>query len=379
MRTTTTLLVFSVVCLLGLGIVILTSTSALHAELLYGDPHFFLKRQSLWMILGIGVASFTAWFPYMYWRQLAIPLALISLVLLVMVLIPGIGVEIKGSSRWLRLGGINVQPSEFAKLALIVWLAWWMAMQKRRSQQIFRGWFVPLTVLGLFAVLILLEPDYGTTALLGVVGLLVMFMGGTRLGYLAVTGVVGAVGFGLMVAQNPVRRMRVLAFLEPEKYQSDEAYQLIQALYAFGLGGRSGVGLGDSLQKRHYLPEAHTDFIFAILGEELGFLSTIGVVLAFVVILVCGLNISRRAIDPFGRLLAFGITAMITLQAALNIAVVTGALPTKGIALPFISFGGSSMVTTMAMVGILLNVSRYAADPFDRAEDRIIKDRPLDF
>lgn len=379
MKTTAALLMASVVLLVGLGIVILASTSGVQGEMLYGDAYFFLKRQAIWMTLGIVLAVFTVRFPYMFWRQLAIPLALVSLVLLGMVLIPGIGVEIKGSSRWLRFGGINVQPSELAKLSVVVWLSWWMAIFYRRSHEVVRGWFAPLVVLGLFAGLILLEPDYGTTALLGFVGLLIMFMGGTRLGYLVVTGLVGAVGFALMVAQNPVRRMRVLAFLEPEKYQAAESYQLTQALYAFGLGGQTGVGLGESVQKRHYLPEAHTDFILAILGEELGFVFTLGVVILFIVILACGLNISRRAVDPFGRLLAFGITAMITLQAALNIGVVTGSLPTKGIALPFLSFGGSSLVMTMAMIGILLNISRYAADPFDRAEDRVIKDRTLDF
>lgn len=375
---TCSILIVTVLSLMILGVVIVYSTSGGQGEVLFGDSLHYLKRQLLWMLIGLVLALACWQIHYSYWRVLAVPLAVFSLLLLVMVILPSVGVEINGSRRWLRFGPLNFQPSELAKLALIVLLASWMGHCFRRAQEFRRGLVVPLVMLAPFAGLILREPDYGTTMLVSAVALMVMFMGGTRLSYLVVTGLSGLLAFGLLIAHNPVRRMRVLAFLDPDKYADDHAYQLVQALVAFVRGGSSGVGLGQSLQKREYLPEAHTDFIFAILGEEIGFPGTFLVMVLFVVLLLCGLYISRRAVDPFGRLLGFGITSLITLQAALNIGVVTGSLPTKGIALPFVSFGGSSLVMTLAMVGILLNIARNAADPFDREEDRIIKDRPLD-
>ena len=327
------------------------------------------------MALGLTAAFLTSRFDYRYWRKLGLPMALFSVTLLAMVLIPGVGVTINGSTRWLRFGPVNFQPSELAKLASIVILAWWMARYQRQAQEFRRGLVAPIAMLGLFALLVLREPDFGTAMLIGLVGMCIMFLGGTRMGYLLVTGLAGVAGLGLMIAQDPERRSRILAFLNPEKYADDEAFQLMQALYAFVVGGARGVGLGQSMQKRHYLPEAHTDFILAIIGEEAGFGATLMVVVLFVVMLGCGLFISLKAHDRFARLLSFGITMTLTIQALLNIGVVTGSLPTKGIPLPFISFGGSSLVMSLAMVGILVNIARQTTDDFGDEERRSIKDR----
>ncbi len=219
-------------------------------------------------------------------------------------------------------------------------------------------------------MLIILEPDFGATILIGAVGLAIMFIGGTRISYLFLTGLIGVSTMVLLIAQDDERRGRVLAFLNPEKYAQGEAFQLTMGLYAFISGGLDGKGLGNSMQKRFYLPEAHTDFIFAILGEEWGLLGTLSVLMLFFVFFVCGMLISARVEDRFGKLLAFGLTLIIIIQAALNMGVVTGSLPTKGITLPFISFGGSSMLVCLAMTGILINVAITAAHTPDALERR---------
>jgi cell division protein FtsW len=255
------------------------------------------------------------------------------------------------------LGPMTFQPSELAKLSVIILLAWYMARTQRGVREFGRGLFVPLCLLGGVAILILAAPDFGTTMLVGAVGMLIMFAGGTRAGYLSVTAALGGLGFIFLIMQDTVRMRRVLAFLDPDKYAQDEAFQLLSAIYAFVIGGARGVGLGQSIQKRFYLPESHTDFIFAIIGEELGVVASISVVLLFGVLFGCGMFIALRTTDLFGKLLALGITLMITLQASLNMAVVTGLVPTKGLPLPFISYGGSSIVITMIMVGILVNIA----------------------
>lgn len=269
---------------------------------------------------------------------------------------------------------MNFQPSELAKFSIVVFLAWWMARIQRHAGELKRGLIWPLFGLGLCLGLIFIEPDFGTTMLIGVVGMTMMFVGGTRMTYLAVAAVTGLAGFTLAVMQNAERMRRITAFLNPEKYALDEAHQLLMAIYAFVVGGPYGVGLGQGLQKHSYLPEAHTDFIFAIIGEELGLVFSLLVVILFLAFFLCGLRISLRAPDQFGRLLGFGITLMITVQAAINIGVVTGSLPTKGLPLPFISFGGSSLFMTLGMVGVLLNIASQVADGGREDETRYIKD-----
>ena len=350
----------------------LASTSSYQGETQYGDPNHFLKRQLAWLTIGIVAALITAHLDYHYWRMFAVPVAVFSIVLLIMVLIPGVGLNIKGSSRWLSFGVLRFQPSELAKFSTILLLAWWMSQIQRRAADFKLGLLIPLVFLGSILMLIFIEPDFGTTMLIAVVGMTMMFIGGTRFSYLLVAGLLGLVGFVLAVMQNAERMRRITAFLNPEKHSQDEAYQLLNAIYAFVVGGGLGVGLGQSLQKRFYLPEAHTDFIFAIVGEELGLPASLLVVILFLGFLICGIRISSRALDSFGKLMGFGLTLMITIQAAINIGVVTGCLPTKGLALPFISFGGSSLVMSMMMTGVLINISRHT----DRGgtASRFIKD-----
>lgn len=375
MLKTTTLLIGIVGILITIGIVMLASTSGIQGQANFGDPTHYLKRQVMFLIVGLVAAYMTGRIPYIYWKVMAVPLGLVSLALLVMTILPGVGISINGSRRWLPLGPIRFQPSEIAKLASIVVLAWWMGRVRRQAYEFRRGLAVPMTLLGAFALLIFVEPDFGTTMLVATVGMAVMFMGGTRISYLVVSGLLGFSTLALLIAEDEERRNRVIAFLDPEKYASGEAFQLMQALYAFVVGGPRGVGLGGSMQKLHYLPEAHTDFIFAILGEEFGFGATLGVVLLFFLFFICGLVITKSASDPFGKLLSFGITTLITLQAALNIGVVTGSLPTKGLPLPFISFGGTSLVISLAMVGILVNVARYGGAPTGGGGEEFIQDK----
>jgi cell division protein FtsW len=245
-----------------------------------------------------------------------------------------------------------------AKLSAIVLLSWWMARVQRNPGHWRNGMVVPGAMLGSFALVILAEPDFGTAMLIGSVGMAILFVGGARIGYLLLASVGAAALLGLLIAHNPERSERILAFLDPWKHAQDAAYQLTQGIYAFVCGGPNGVGLGQSIQKRYFLPEAHTDFIFAILGEELGLRGSLSVALLFFVFFICGMWIAFRTEDRFGKLLAFGITLLLTAQSGLNMGVVTGLLPTKGIPLPFISSGGSSMLISLAMVGILVNIGQ---------------------
>jgi cell division protein FtsW len=371
---TASMLLGAVLVLLTLGIVMLASTSSVQGESQFGDALYFVKRQALWLVLGFIGMMVTAHIPYDWWKRLAVPLAVATVLLLAAVLVPGIGTSIKGSRRWLRLGSLSFQPSELAKLGTIVLLAWWMARIQRHADELWKGMIVPLGILGVNLLLIFIEPDFGTTLLIATVGMAMMFVAGVKFSYLLVAALAGLTGFFLAVMRNAERMRRIIAFLNPEKYARHEAYQLWNAIYAFVIGGGTGVGLGQSLQKRFYLPEAHTDFIFAIIGEELGLAASLLVVVLFLAILICGIRISLHAPDGFSRLLGFGLTLMITLQAVINIAVVTGCMPTKGLPLPFISFGGSSMIISMAMIGILINIGRAGITDED-IERRAIKDR----
>lgn len=362
---TASVLVGVALILSTLGIIMLASTSLMHGAQQFNDPYFFVKRQAVWLMLALGFGFLASRIDYTFWRTWALPLGGITLLLLVGALLPGIGVTVKGSSRWIRLGPINFQPSELAKISMIICMAWYVSRNKRSIREFWRGLVLPLTLLGLFAGLIFIAPDFGTTMLVGSVGLLLMFVGGTRVGYLAITASLGLAAFAYAVMQDSVRMRRITAFLNPEKYAQDEAFQLLNAIYAFVVGGARGVGFGQSIQKRFYLPESHTDFIFAIIGEEMGLFASLSILLAFALIFVLGMRIAWRAPDFFGKLLALGITCMITLQAAFNIAVVTGAVPTKGLPLPFISYGGSSILMTLVMIGILVNIALQASDDED--------------
>ncbi len=354
MGRTATIMFCAVLVLVTVGFVTLASIGVVHDEV-HGAPLLLARRQALWIVLAAVTGVLAALIPYRVWQRLAVPAALFSMSLLAAVLVGG--ARIQGSARWLQLGPLRFQPSELAKISVVMLLAWWLARVKRHAREWVPGTLIPLVMLSGFLLLIFIAPDFGTTFLLGVVGLGMLFLAGAHAGSLLIVSIAGGTMFLFAVMHNELRMQRFLAFLEPEKYAQREAFQLLNALYAFVLGGLRGVGLGQSLQKRFYLPEAHNDFIFAIVGEELGALGTFSVLLMYTVLLVCGMAIARHARDPFGRLLAAGLTIMLVAQAVINMAVTTGCLPTKGIVLPFISAGGSSMVVSAVMIGMLINVA----------------------
>lgn len=381
--TAPTLLVGAVALLLAFGLVMLTSASRVRAAVRYGDPLYLLVRQIGWLGISVVVALIVAHLDYRWYRKIAWLVLAVSVIGLLLVFVPGIGARRGGSSRWVIIAGFQFQPSEFAKLAMIIALAAWYA-NRSRAMTIIRGICVPLLMIGLIGVLLFLEPDYSTLALVAAVGGGIMFVSGVKWRHLLIPALAGILLFTIAVIHDQTRWQRVESLWDQEGNPA-AAYQLQQAKEAFALGEWTGIGLGESIQKYRYLPEAHNDFIFAIIGEELGLVASGIVVLLFLMVLICGLRISVCAPDRFGRLLGTGLTLILSVQALVNVAVVTGCLPTTGITLPFISYGGSSLLVTMVMIGILLNIARQAGAPDDppirepRRNAGIIANRELSF
>lgn len=371
MQRTITVLIAAVLILVTVGLVMLFSASMVH----YENSEYFIFRQMIWMVVSLIFAVICTQIDFQLFRKAALPLAVLCAVALVLVRVPGVGHSVKGSWRWIQIGPLTVQPSEFAKVGMILAAAWWISRRRRYMHTFKRGILVPMLGLGLFAGLLLVEPDFGTTILTGLVVVTLLYVGGVRPVHLFGFGAVGAAGFAILLLNNANRMGRIFAFVDPEKYAQGEAWQLINALNAFASGGAYGTGLGNSIQKYHYLPEAHTDFIFPIIGEELGLPATLIVLLLFLVVFICGLFIAARANDDFGRFSALGFTLMITFQAMINLAVVTGSMPTKGIALPFISYGGSSLLVCASMVGMLVNVAHTARSPKAKKRTALFKDK----
>ena len=297
---------------------------------------------------------------YQTLKKLHIPsiLAVLAVLSLILVLTPQFGKTINGSQRWFKIGG---QPSELAKVAFIIFLAWYGERNLRRMDDFWRGLAIPGAVIGVFVVLLFLEPDWGTAMLFAALGGAMLMLSGVRWLHALPPVLLGILALSFMLWENPVRRERVMAFLYPEKYKETVGFQTYQAKLAFGAGGLTGKGLGNGRQKRGFVPEHHTDFILSVIGEELGLIATLAVVAGFAGIVICGANIARGAPDDFGRLLASGITLLFGLQAFINIGVVTGSLPNKGISLPFISYGGSNLLAMMMCAGLLFSVARTAA------------------
>lgn len=345
--------------LVSLGLVMLASASSVQSAVNYGGAHYFVIRQIVWVLLALIAGIVVARLDSRLLYRLALPLWIFAMILLVLVRIPGIGHNINGSYRWLKFGPLTMQPSEFAKVSLILMLAWLISRNRRRLNEFRRGIMLPLICLALTAGMVLVEPDFGMAILFSFMGLLMMFAGGVHVGYLIVVALLGMSGGSVLIMQNPERMRRIMAFLSPTEHVRGEAWQLANSLCAFQNGGPFGVGLGQSIQKHFYLPEAHTDFIFAILAEELGLVGSLSTLLLFVVFLLCGVMIAIKIKYPFGRLVVAGVTFMISTQAAINLCVVTGCLPTKGIPLPFISYGGSSMVVGGALVGLIVSLVRH--------------------
>ncbi|CAN5378033.1 putative lipid II flippase FtsW [soil metagenome] len=351
------LLVFSVIFLVALGMVMLLSTSAFSVDHA-GDVYYDVKRQAAWLVVAVLACATIAALDYHWLAKGAKVWYVLAVLILVACFIPGIGREVNGASRWIGFGAFRFQPSELAKLAGVVCLAAWYARYADESRHLVRGFVIPLALAGLLVLLIGLEVDLGTAALLGAVSLGIMYVAGAHGGAMLAAVAGGAAALGAVIFLIPNRLGRLLAFLDLEAHQGGFGYQQWHGLLAFGTGGIGGLGLGSGRQKMLYLPFAHTDFIFPMVGEELGLPFTLLVVFFFVVLLVAGCVIALHAPDRFGKLLAAGIVLMITLQAVLNIGVTTAVLPNKGLPLPFVSYGGSNLLCCFLGVGILLNIYR---------------------
>lgn len=375
MRRTILVLICAVLILATLGLVMLYSSSMVRGDSQYDNTEHFIARQLLWLSVSLMAGIVCARMDLRWVRTAALPMAGFCLLLLILVRIPGIGFRINGSWRWLRFGQLTLQPSEFAKIGLILVMAWWIAPRQRYMHNFKRGLLPALGVLGLFCGLLIIEPDLGTTTLFGTVALLLLLAGGSRWTHLLGIAGAGAGALTVFVLNDPNRMGRIMAFRDSVKYAQGAAWQLSKGLDAFASGGAFGSGLGNSIQKYYYLPESHTDFILPIIGEELGLGGSLSVLILFSIIFICGMRIAARASDSFGRFTALGITLMTTIQALINMAVVTGIVPTKGLALPFISYGGSSLLVSSAMVGLLINVAHEVLDPKDKARQALFKDR----
>jgi cell division protein FtsW len=350
------LLVTAVVALTALGVVMLTSTGA-YAQDAKGDPFYFLKNQLQWLVVGVVACVGAAIVDYRHLEKRWWWVYLGAAVLLALCFVPHIGHKINGASRWIRIGGQTFQPSELGKLASLVALSWWFSRKQTDPKSFLQGFVYPLAGVGVLIALIAPEVDLGTSALIGSTTLLIMFVAGTRLIYLGILASGGLAGLYTAVQMMPERAGRFLAFLRPDDFPKD-AYQQVQGLIAFGSGGAWGLGLGNGRQKFAYLPYAHTDFIFPMVGEEMGLPFTLGVVFCFLILLTAGVLIATRASDRFGKLLGFGVVSLLALQAILNIGVTTMLLPNKGLPLPFISYGGSNLVFCLMGVGILISIYR---------------------
>lgn len=352
------MLIAAVTGLVCFGLVMVYSTSSASALLIGGDPKEQVTRQVIYAIAGVGAYMvFTRMSPAGM-RRLAPMLLLASIGLLLLVLVPGIGTVVNGSRRWISLGGLgNIQPSEIAKLALVLFVAHMIAMRPAGLREL-RGLVPYFGVLAVLGALIVVEPDMDTTMILGVTLMAMLAIAGARLRHLA--GVIGGLTViaGLVMIAEPYRRQRLLAFLDPWGTAGDVGYQGAQAQIAIGVGGVHGVGLGDGVQKAFYLPEASTDMILATVGEELGLIGVFAVLAGFVVVAIAGFRIALGARDLFQQMVAAGITSMIVLQAAVNMGAVLGILPMAGLTLPFVSFGGSSLIVLLAATGILVNIGR---------------------
>jgi len=351
------ILFLAVLGLLVIGIVMLFSTSA-YARDSHGDVYFFIRRQAIWIGIGLVACIFAALVNYQFWQKTWWLWFVAALAALALCYIPHIGMRINGSRRWVGYGPITFQPSELAKIAIIFFLAAWFARSEKPEGNALWGFIIPLAIISVPAALVLGEVDLGTTALIGTTAFVVMFIAGTNPLLLAGLAVAGLGGLLVVATQISERMGRLSAFLHPQTYKDDAGLQQMQALIAWGSGGMDGLGLGNGRQKMLYLPYAHTDFIFPIIGEELGLRFSLLVVFLFVVIIVCGIMIALHARDRFGMLLGCGIVSLLALQAAVNIGVTTSLLPNKGLPLPFISYGGSNLAACLFGIGILVNIYR---------------------
>ena len=344
------------------GVVMVFSASAVVAGNRFHDPWYFLKRQLAWLGAGLLVMHLISKIDYTIWKKLAIPLLFGTTVLLMLVLVPSFGSVAKGARRWLHLGPLNIQPAELAKYAVAIYIAAYLT--KKQDQIIAVSTNTARDV-----------PDLGTVVVMGLVVVAMLFLAGARIKHLGLLALCALPTVAALILGSPYRRRRVIEYLYGAKDPTGSGYQIHQSFLAFGSGGPFGVGLGEGKQKLFFLPEAHTDFVLALVGEELGLMGTVTIVLLFGLFVIKGFQIARRARNPFGRHLAMGITLLVGMQALVNAGVVTGLLPTKGLTLPFVSYGGSSLMANLFGVGILLNISRDRQGGQDSSGPRAVRKR----
>ena len=363
-------ILYSILALVAIGIIMVFSASYYDALYKHKNVFFFLKKELTWAPIGLIALGVMTIIDYHQWKKITKPAYFITILALVAVLL--VGENINGATRWLKIAGISFQPSELAKYVIVFFLA----MMIDKYGGISKSWKAPLIYLitaAIFSVLVYLENNLSIASIIMFVAFIMVFVSGMSfkqtLALIGIGGVAGTLG----IFTSDYRTERFISFLDPWKYANDEGYQLVHSLYAIGSGGLFGVGLGNSKQKALYMPEPHNDFIFAIIGEELGLIGCIAVIIIFVVLIVSGVKVAARAKDRYGKLLATGIISVIAVQAIINIAVVTGSMPVTGVPLPFISYGGTSLVFNLAAMGVLLNISRQCKSPKDEIEEKIIK------
>ena len=348
-----------VVTLVCVGVVMVYSASAIVAADRFHDPFFFLKKQLFWAVLGLGCLWVGMLLDYRWLERLVIPLLVVSFALLVLVLVPPFGQSINGTRRWFHVGPVSFQPVELAKFSLVLYLASFLTRRQEVIGRFAEGLLPILLVTGGMAALTLLQPDLGNSLALIILTLALAYMAGARVLHMAAIAGCALPVVIALIAMKPYRWRRMVAFMNPWDDPQGSGFQIIQSFLALGSGGWLGVGLGDSKQKLFYLPEPYTDFIFAIIGEELGLVGATAIVALFALLIWRGLRAGLRAPDAFGAYLGLGLTIMLATQILVNLGVVTGALPTKGLPLPFISFGGSALLMALFSAGVLLNISQH--------------------
>jgi cell division protein FtsW len=351
----------AVLALVGFGIVMVYSASAVYATQKFGSATYFLRRDLLWAAIGLAAMVIAMRTDFGVYRRWSYALLIASIGMLATVLV--VGARINGARRWFHFAGVSFQPAELAKLALVIYLAYSLAKKAEKVRSFTVGFVPHMIVCGLMMALLLKQPDLGTAVILGLVTLILLFVAGAKLSYIIIAFLAAAPIMYQAIVGTPWRMRRMLAYLDPWQYRYDVGYQITESLISIGSGGVRGLGLGDGKQKLFFLPEAHTDYVMAIVGEELGLLGVVAIAALFAVVVWRGARASLRARDAFGCYLGLGITAMFGLQALVNLGVVLGALPTKGLPLPFVSFGGSTLVVDLFAMGILLNISRATPEP----------------
>jgi len=355
------ILLVTVFILLIFGLIMISSAGIAYSKTNFGNPYFFFKRQFIGIFIGLLGLYFAQKMSYKFWKTISFPFFVLSIFFLILVFVKGIGTTIYGASRWIQLGPISFQPSEMLKLSLILYLAAWLESRGEKIKDFFEGLVPFLLIVAIIVFLLIKQPDVGTLGVAIMIALSIFFVSGAKLSHLFFMALGGAAAFLALIKMEPYRMNRILVFFNSELDPRGMGYQITQALLAIGSGGLWGVGLGHSLQKFNYLPEPVGDSIFAIIGEELGLVGVIFLIMLFLIVALRGMKIAKNAPDEFSKLVAIGIVAWIFFQAFINISAISGLIPLTGIPLPFISYGGTSVIFLMLAIGILLNISKQTS------------------